>query len=452
MFRLIAVGVLSILLIFVYFAIVTVYPHLRSSMALISPFLILLGAFASITWGSLAQITSCLPGRFQIYCFIGSMCPFGLYLPANIMLGALCGPVTNTSTTPAASFLLQQQQQQEQQEQQQQQLSHGSYEAFGPQASSNGNGIAAQVGMEQQQQRLDNVVGPTILLSKLISSPYYSQPPLQQQPLGGNGTQYETHWGDVEVFFGLCCILTAGGTLAIVTAMSSAAVRRRLLKRDVSLRRESAALIGTINEDTTIEEERLLSTKDVNSGSSAQRARGGAGDGGGGGGSGGGSTAAGGTGLEGLLEAPPNESAMSGAAIWIQIWPQALSQFLVTSTSQLVVSQYVNIQARYYTSQTTLLLYIYYIATALGMTAALSKRPHFGGAALLVMSCIRAVVFPLALLYISYPTVLDGLGMQGADLMVCAINAVFCFTNGHLFSKTYSQAQASDDPKPFIFR
>jgi hypothetical protein len=57
-------------------------------------------------------------------------------------------------------------------------------------------------------------------------------------------------------------------------------------------------------------------------------------------------------------------------------------------------------------------------------------------------SVARCGVLPLMLVYVHNPDVLDGLGMQGADITVCAINMLFCISHGLLFSRTFSQAQA----------
>jgi hypothetical protein len=57
-------------------------------------------------------------------------------------------------------------------------------------------------------------------------------------------------------------------------------------------------------------------------------------------------------------------------------------------------------------------------------------------------SVARCGVLPLMLVYIRNPDLLDGLGMQGADITVCAINMLFCISHGLLFSRTFSQAQA----------
>ena len=124
------------------------------------------------------------------------------------------------------------------------------------------------------------------------------------------------------------------------------------------------------------------------------------------------------------------------------IWMPALSQFLVTVGSQLVVSQYVSVPKQFYKSQTTMLLYAYYIGSCLGMVCALSKRTWIGPKTLLIASIVRFAIFPLTLLYITHPNALGPKGSKHADIVVQVINFIFCFTNGHLFSMTYSQANA----------
>ena len=74
--------------------------------------------------------------------------------------------------------------------------------------------------------------------------------------------------------------------------------------------------------------------------------------------------------------------------------------------------------------------------------AALSKRTRIGPKTLLIASIVRFAVFPLTLLYIAYPDALGPVGSKHADIAVQIVNVAFTFTNGHLFSNTYSQANA----------
>ena len=57
--RLVGAASISVALIVGYFGVVTANPSLRKSMFLIGPILVLIGVAASITWGSVTQITSC---------------------------------------------------------------------------------------------------------------------------------------------------------------------------------------------------------------------------------------------------------------------------------------------------------------------------------------------------------------------------------------------------------
>lgn len=134
------------------------------------------------------------------------------------------------------------------------------------------------------------------------------------------------------------------------------------------------------------------------------------------------------------------EQALTQMELAKLVWMPLLSQFLITVGSQLVVSQYVSVPKQFYPSQTTILLYEYYIGSCLGMIFALSKRTRIGPKTLLIASIVRFALFPLTLLYIAHPTALGQ--TKHADNIVQVLNFIFTFTNGHLFSSTYSQANA----------
>jgi len=354
-------------------------------MFLIGPILVLIGVAASITWGSVTQITSCLPGKFQTYCFIGSMCPFLLYLPTNVLLGDLCvlanashNVTMSTAAVPVEAV---------------------SAESFGPSI-----GEIATAGGGSTHINAGGVAAPL-----LRQYPYGNSTP---SPGTGTGTMV-ARWNQVETFFAMCCVLTVLGCAAIVAAMFTNAVGRRLKKRDVSLH-QATVKSENIYEDSIPGEGAPLLRGAVNGG-------------------GGGDEAA---------EDSAHEQALSQMALAKLIWMPALSQFLVTVGSQLVVSQYVSVPKQFYKSQTTMLLYAYYIGSCLGMVCALSKRTWIGPKTLLIASIVRFAIFPLTLLYITHPNALGPKGSKHADIVVQVINFIFCFTNGHLFSMTYSQANA----------
>jgi hypothetical protein len=79
----------------------------------------------------------------------------------------------------------------------------------------------------------------------------------------------------------------------------------------------------------------------------------------------------------------------------------------------------------------------YFLASAAGMFLGLFKWSHFESKGMLIASAARLAVYPLILVYILHPDALASkIGNQGADILVSAVNIVFCFTNGHLFSNT----------------
>jgi hypothetical protein len=63
--RLIGAASLSVLVVIGYFGALLYNPALKSSMYLIGPVLVVIGVAASITWGTVTQVTSCLPPRYQ---------------------------------------------------------------------------------------------------------------------------------------------------------------------------------------------------------------------------------------------------------------------------------------------------------------------------------------------------------------------------------------------------
>jgi len=244
-------------------------------------------------------------------------------------------------------------------------------------------------------------------------------------PSVSNGTR----WDAVEVYFGMCCFLTIVGAVAFVLGINSPAVNRRLAKRDQSLRfkkdtiyegdadnagREAASLIKG---ETDTDAAAALSTPTSVS-------------------------VSGGGGEEHLRLDSVYEQSLSTMEVAKMIWQNLVAQFLVTAGGQMVVSQYVNIPNRHFDSQTTALVYEYYCASAAGMFLALWKWSHFGPRGMLIAVTVRLLVYPLILLYIVHPNALAAsLGDQGADYFVSAVNILFCFSNGHLFSNTYSDAQ-----------
>ena len=170
---------------------------------------------------SLASSTKCadvrpcptikgLPGKFQTYCFIGSMCPFGLYLPANLLLGDLCvsSAASHNDTATGITTAL------------------AEDEAFGPLTGEMQTALGVGGG--------DDSVG-----------------------FDGNSTgggTWVARWSQVETFFAMCCILTVLGCAAIVAAMFSNAVKYQLLKRDLSLKQARKPSTSNIYEDSAVAE------------------------------------------------------------------------------------------------------------------------------------------------------------------------------------------------------
>ena len=77
--------------------------HLRSSAALLFGTLVVVGICTSIAFSAVAQIVALLPERLHYFFFMGTMCPFFLYLPVNISVGNLCDAEVEfaLSTTPS---------------------------------------------------------------------------------------------------------------------------------------------------------------------------------------------------------------------------------------------------------------------------------------------------------------------------------------------------------------
>lgn len=59
---------------------------------------VVIGLCTSITFSAVASIVALLPDKFHYFFFMGTMCPFFIYLPVNISTGNLCTtPGTNST-------------------------------------------------------------------------------------------------------------------------------------------------------------------------------------------------------------------------------------------------------------------------------------------------------------------------------------------------------------------
>ena len=61
---------------------------------------IVVGLCTSITFSAVASIVALLPDKFHYFFFMGTMCPFFVYLPVNVSTGNLCA-VSSNSTQPS---------------------------------------------------------------------------------------------------------------------------------------------------------------------------------------------------------------------------------------------------------------------------------------------------------------------------------------------------------------
>jgi hypothetical protein len=170
---------------------------------------------------------------------------------------------------------------------------------------------------------------------------------LQRSQPRGNGTpgssgDYMMDWTGVEVFFATSCALTFVGTAAIVLALNTPLMTQRLARRDASLRSQ---VWGDEAAAAATEAVRVGPTQSLNSDDSGEgRPL---------------LVQSGGANLLTDVSAPDSYEAKMGAwTVAVRVLPEALSQFLVIGASQMVVSQYANITAQYYTNQTTLLLHV----------------------------------------------------------------------------------------------
>ena len=140
-----------------------------------------------------------------------------------------------------------------------------------------------------------------------------------------------------------------------------------------------------------------------------------------------------------------HEQAMTQMELAKFVWKPLLSLFLIVLGSHIVVSFYVSVPKQFYENQTTILLYEYYIGSCIGMIFALSKKTQIGPNSLLAASIARFAVVPVMLVYMAHPLPNHEMSPKGArkvDHIVQVINFIFTFTNGHLFSNTYRQANA----------
>ena len=58
---------------------------------------IVVGLCTSITFSAVASIVALLPDKFHYFFFMGTMCPFFVYLPVNVSTGNLCAVSSNSS-------------------------------------------------------------------------------------------------------------------------------------------------------------------------------------------------------------------------------------------------------------------------------------------------------------------------------------------------------------------
>ncbi len=58
-----------------------------SDSVLIFAVLVGVGMCTSLTYGAFAQIVALVPDRYHYYFFMGTMCPFFIYIPLNVATG-----------------------------------------------------------------------------------------------------------------------------------------------------------------------------------------------------------------------------------------------------------------------------------------------------------------------------------------------------------------------------
>ena len=81
-----------------YFLYVHEHASERSNAVLLYSIQVVVGLCTSITFSSVASIIALLPDKFHYFFFMGTMCPFFIYLPVNVSTGNLCTAPTANST------------------------------------------------------------------------------------------------------------------------------------------------------------------------------------------------------------------------------------------------------------------------------------------------------------------------------------------------------------------
>ena len=66
------------------------HPADRTSHPLLFAVLVIVGLCTSVTFSSAASVIALLPDRFHYFFFMGTYCPFIVYLPLNVATGNLC--------------------------------------------------------------------------------------------------------------------------------------------------------------------------------------------------------------------------------------------------------------------------------------------------------------------------------------------------------------------------
>jgi hypothetical protein len=308
------------------------------------------------------------------------MCPFGLYLPVNVLLGNLCQETMQMNST------------------------HPNSTHF-PAVPMDSNALPLYTMVPNHSPSVGGGViegrevgfgpGPAFAVDHDASSPVFSMELVASSTdasvpstagAAGAVVVYEMSMAKVAIFFSMCCLLTVMGCVAIVRVMNNPAIKRRLNKRDASLQ---LAIEKSSTETQLYEDEHEHELLAAGAGSIQGEALG--------------------SGDQNAALDSVYEQGMGQFELAKHIWRQLVSQLLITTATQLVICQYVSVPKRHWKSLTTILLYEYYVCSAAGMVAAMWGRTKIGSTTMLLIAVVRSAVFPLMLFYITNPTALDGL-------------------------------------------